>query len=110
MANFYKGTEIKFAFTITAEGFDMDTDDFDLEVASPRDSVTGSKSGSSTSGGSEDLSIKKEDDTWYAIANTEKLSKGDLRVIATAHITDASAYDGVRNEIAVASLGTLLLP
>lgn len=110
MANFYKGTEIKFAFEITAEGFNMDTDDFDIEVASPRNSVMGSKTGSSTSGGSEDLSIKKESGTWYAIAKTEGLSKGDLRAIATAHIPDTSAYDGVRNEVAVASLGTLLLP
>lgn len=110
MANFYKGTEIKFAFTLTAEGFDMDTDDFDIEVASPRDSVIGSKTGASTSGGSAGLSIKKEDDTWYAIADTSTLSKGELRVIATAHINDTAAHDGVRDEVTVAPLGTLLIP
>ena len=111
MATFYKGTEIKFVVELAAEGFSMDAHDFDIEVASPRDSIKGSKVGTGTSNqGSEDLFINKEDDKWVVVADTSKLSKGDLRVIATAHTPDVSASDGIRNEIAVQPLGTLLIP
>ena len=118
MANYYQGTEIKFKIELTAEGFTMDTDPFDITVASQRSSVTGSKtiavtgasSDSDKKQGSAELSIVRESDGWYGIVETDALSKGELRVIATAHITDTSAYDGVRNEVAVAALGQLLVP
>ena len=111
MATFYKGTEIKFVVELAAEGFSMDDDDFDIEVASPRDSIKGSKVGSGTSKqGSAALALNKEGDDWFAVADTNGLSKGEIRVIATAHIPDVSASDGVRNEIAVQTLGTLLIP
>ena len=48
MAEYYKGEEIKFAINIDAPGFDMDTDDFEIEVASPRNSVKGYKDASKT--------------------------------------------------------------
>lgn len=43
MATFYKGDEIKFAVKLEASGFDMDTDDFDIEVKSSNTSVKGYK-------------------------------------------------------------------
>ena len=36
MATYYKGDEIKFAINLEAQGFSMDDDDFEVEVASPR--------------------------------------------------------------------------
>lgn len=111
MANFYKGSEIKFKVELTAEGFSMDDNDFDIEVASPRGSVKGSKTGTATTNqGSVALALNKEGDDWFAVADTNDLTKGELRVIATAHIPDTSASDGVRNEIDVQVLGTLLTP
>lgn len=114
MANIYKGTEVKFKVELTAEGFSMDNNDFDIEVVSPRGSVTGSKTGSIadnnvTSNGN-GVVIFKESNSWYAIADTTDLAKGDLRVIATARIPDTNADDGIRNDVAVASLGTLVIP
>ena len=117
MANFFKGSEIKFTINLQAEGFSMDEDEFDIEVASPRSSVVGHK----TPGGEDptDVVIFKETvtpeqgdpvDVWYAIVDTQNLNVGDMRVIATAYITDSDANDGVRNEIAVASLGKLVNP
>lgn len=116
MAIFYKGAEIKFLIELTAEGFSMDDDDFDIEVASPRDSVIGYKDATKSS--DTDVVIFQETVTsggnsasaWYAIVDTKNLSLGDLRVIATAHVIDPNANDGVRNDVAVAPLGKLLNP
>lgn len=113
---FYKGDEIKFAISLEAPGFSMDDDDFDIEVKSGSTSVKGYKGETS-----QDLVIFKETDsssssseeesgTWYAIVDTKNLAVGKMRVIATAHIQDANANDGVRDSIAVSSLGQLMEP
>lgn len=111
MANIYQGDEKKFAIELTAPGFDIDTDDFDIEVKSPKSSVKASK-GAST----EALVIFYETVTpqegdpykqWFAIVDTTSLSTGELRVVATAHIPDTNANDGIRRESDVQVLGTL---
>jgi hypothetical protein len=107
----YCGDEKKFAIELTAPGFNIDDDNFDLEVRSRKASVQASK-GAST----EDLLIFYETVTpqegepykqWYGIVDTTKLIKGQLVVIATAYITDANASGGVRKETAKYVLGTL---
>lgn len=107
----YCGDEKKFAIELTAPGFNIDTDDWDLEVASPNAKVEASK-GAST----DDLMIFYETVTpeqgeaykqWYAIVDTTKLIKGQLVVTATTHIPDANASGGIRNETAKYVLGTL---
>ena len=115
MAKFYKGTEVKFSINLTAQGFSMDDDDFEIEVVSPRASVKGYKTPSQ--GSPTDLIIFRETDsdsssseetgTWYGVVDTSKLNVGEMRVIATAHIPDLNANDGVRDDISVAVLGTL---
>ena len=127
MTQIIKGTEQKFAINLTAPGFSMDTDDFEIEVASPSESLKGYKN--PPAGASTDVIIFKETEThevtdpeteevteettstWYAIVNTAAFTKiGDLRVIATAHIPDVNANDGIRNDIQKAALGTLINP
>ena len=112
MATFYKGDEIKFAINLEAPGFDMDTDDFEIEVKSGNTSVKGYKTppaGTTTPA----LVIFKETQEgeatsqWYAIADTATLATGTMRVIATAYIVDANANDGIRKNIAVQPLGQL---
>ena len=107
----YCGDEKKFAIELAAPGFDIDTDDFDLEVRSPKASVKASK-GAST----EDLVIFYETVTpaegdpykvWYGIVDTTKLIKGQLVAIATAYITDPNASGSVRKESAKFILGNL---
>jgi hypothetical protein len=128
MANtFYKreeiGDEVKFAINITAPGFSMDDDDFEIEVSTPKASVKASKReptvdllifrepelGSSSDSSSSDSSSSEETQpgTWYAIVDMSKLSPGEVRVIATAHVYDPQANDSIRNMIAVTTLGTL---
>lgn len=111
MATYYRGTEIKFTINATAEGFSMDDDDFEVEVATGRNSsVKGFKDATKTP--ETDVVVFKESDAWKAIVNTSKLSKGAMRVIVTVKIPDANANDGIRSEIAVDSqhLGELVEP
>ena len=106
----YQGDEKKFSIELTAPGFDIDTDDFDIDVKSPKVTLHASK-GAST----EQLVIFFEEDetthekTWYAIVDTTTLSAGEISVIATAHVPDTNANDGIRRESAIATLGTLKL-
>jgi hypothetical protein len=120
------GDEVKFAINITAPGFSMDDDDFEIEVSTPKASVRASKreptvdllifrepelgsdSDSSDSSSSDSSSPgETQPGTWYAIVDMSKLSPGEVRVIATAHVYDPQANDGIRNMIAVTTLGTL---
>lgn len=129
---FYKGEEKKFAINIAAAGFDIDTDDFDIEVTNKKESFVVQKTGEPTEQGiwtNEDgsLVVFFETETvetpaeepggeptvntvkhWFGIIDTQFFtSVGQLDVIATAHIVDEKAYDGVRNVIDVKTLGTL---
>lgn len=111
----YKGEEIKFAINIEAPGFNMDTDDFDIEVKSGNTSVKGYKDSSK----SQDTAVRvfketkneqEEDNGWYAIVNTATLAIGQMRVISTAYIVDANADDGIRKSIDVKNLDKLVEP
>lgn len=120
MADFIKGTKVKFAINIEAQGFSMDRDDFEIEVMSPRESAKGYNS--PKLGNSSGIVIYKETktaedsdsseegtmSTWYAILDTANLSVGQLRVVATAYIPDENDIDGIRKEIATARLGKLV--
>ena len=125
MANFFIGDEIKFAINLQAQGFSMDDDDFDIKIVHPRGYIEGTKE----EGGSQDQKLiiyregpvesassgeneesessgEPEQGTWYCIVDTTGFARGDLKVVATAHVVDVNASDGVRNEIATAVYGT----
>ena len=124
----YKGDEIKFSIELTAQGFSMDDDDFDIEVVSARGgSVKGSKN--PPAGSDTDVIIFSEEKettippaeeggepttetstVWYAIVKTEKLETSELRVIATAYVPDTHADDGIRKQTAVKVLDNLKNP
>jgi len=128
MANYYKGDEIKFAIDITAPGFDIDTDDFEIEVATRRSKVTGYKNvekqedtavvifresalpDSNSDSSSSDTSQEDGNGQWFAIVDTSTLDAGEMRVIMRAYITDANANDGKRVNVDVKPLGTLINP
>jgi hypothetical protein len=99
MATIYKGTELKFKVELTANGFSMAENDFEVEVKSGKTSVTLAK---------EDLIVNSGD--YYGIVPTDTLAPGEVKLVATAHIPDSDADDGVRNEVAVTSLCTLVKP
>lgn len=100
---FYKGDEIKFSIDLQAPGFSMDDDDFDIEVKSSRGGTPAAASKESPAQDGS-LVIFKEEGTWYAIVDTTNLAAGDLTVVATAHIPDAHANDGIRRQSDVKAL------
>ena len=129
---FYQGEEKKFAINIQNDGFDMDTDDFELEVTNGKESFSVLKTGEPSEAGiwaNEDgsLVVFYEEETvevpadepggeptqntvknWFAILDTQYfVNMGALTVIVTAFVIDAKAYDGVRNVIDEKPLGTL---
>ena len=118
----YKGTEVKFGINLAAPGFDMDTDDFEISIVSAATSISGAKgnpdssskirifSEPSDSSGESSDSSGESGSNWYAIAETDTLKTGVLKVIAKAYIPDANAADGIRTEVAVAELGILANP
>lgn len=108
--SFYKGDEVKFSIDLQAPGFSMDDNNFDIEVTS---SGGGSEKASKNAPSADNaLLIFKEteggEDTWYAIIDTTKLGVGDLYVIATAHVPDVNANDGVRRQSAKQKLGAII--
>lgn len=129
---FYKGEEMKFAIGIKAAGFDMDTDDFELEVTNNKESFSVTKTGQPDERGTwknEDgsLVVFYEEETvtippaeeggepttetvknWFGIIDTQYfINVGELKVISTAYVIDAKAADGVRKCIGIDNLGTL---
>ena len=123
-ASAYLGEEKKFAITIVADGFDIDTDDFELEVNNGKESFTVLKTGQPDEQGrwkNADGSLlvfyeEKQTETpaeepggeptvtttksWWGIIDTQFFHKtGDLFAVSTAYITDAKACDGVRKVI-----------
>ena len=109
----YKGTDIKFAVKLTADGFNMDTDDWDLLVVSGRTRFPISKSDCervpALSDDPDSSDSEEEEGTWYAIVKTDNLAVGQLNVISTAYIVDAAAEGGVRKDVDVAKLTKLEL-
>ena len=131
MANYYRGSEIKFKLELEAEGFDMDRDDFKIDVVSGNTMVSGDKFNSQAS----DTTIPEEarlaviifrdpaqpdssnssdsiddEDGWYAIVNTTTLAVGDMKLVAWAYVPDGNADDLIRTDIAVTIIGRLINP
>ncbi len=96
MATIYKGTELKFKVELTATGFSMADNNFEIEVKSGKTSVVLAK---------EDLVVNQGE--YFGIVDTSELAPGEVKLIATAHIPDSDADDGMRNEVAVVNLCTL---
>ena len=99
MQKIYRGTEIKFKIELESGGFDMLRDDFDLEVVSGSSRVKLSKD-----------DLYEEDGVYYGYVNTDELQTGQVKVIATAYVTDKGASGGVRQEVSVAQLCNLVNP
>jgi hypothetical protein len=118
MAKVYIGEEKKFAINLSAQGFSMDDNDFDIEVVVAGQSEKGNKANSIEGSPivifSEDVTPQEGDPfkQWFGIIDTSVFDKsGESKVIATAYVPDTHADDGIRKEIAVSKeLGQFVLP
>lgn len=92
--NAYIGTELKYAFTITAEGFSMEDDDFSIEVTNGRKSIVIPK----------DECFKDEHDQWYFTFDSTLIGTGMIRAIFRAQVPDEDFDDNFRGEVAKVDL------
>lgn len=83
------GTGLKFAVTITAEGFSMDDDDWKVVFQCGRKSVEVTKA---------DASIG-EDDTFFVNVDTSLLGAGTLTATTYAYVPDEDWEGGFRTEV-----------
>lgn len=83
------GTGLKFAITITAEGFDQAEDDWKVVFQCGRKSLELTKA---------DMSIG-EDETFIANVDTSLLGAGTVSVITYAYVPDEDWEGGIRTEV-----------
>ena len=92
--NYYIGTDLKFAINITAEGFDMDTDDYEIILRCGGKRITVPKS----------EIVVGENNTHYLLVNTDEFTGGTLRMVVKAQVPDDDFDDGYRAEVAAIDL------
>ena len=100
------GTLLKYKVEITAQGFSMDEDDFEIEVRRGKSSVIikkedlivnpveieveGSGSGEGTT---------ETVNEYYMLVDTEALGAGKYEVVTRAFVPDSDAPEGIRTEL-----------
>lgn len=96
----YLGEELKFAVNITAQGFSMADDDFDIIVSVGKIKQTYNK-----------LDLVVDDQgNYYLLVDTTAFKKGDMYATIYAYVPDPDFDDGFRTEIDKVKLTTLIAP
>lgn len=91
--NYYVGTDLKFAITLTAEGFDMDDDSYHIVVVCGDKRVTVDKS-----------DIVSDGSDHFLLIDTSQFGPGIVRMIVYADVPDSAFSDGTRREVAAMDL------
>lgn len=84
----YKGTDLKFAINIDSPGFNMDDDDFTIELINGRRKVIIDKD-----------NMVHGDDGWYLCFDSSEMGSGDITIVVYAHVPDDDFEDGIRTEV-----------
>ncbi len=84
----YLGTELKYKVTMTATGFDMDTDDWEVTIVRGATKRTFTKS-----------ECVQGQDGWFVCFDTKDFGAGNYYAIMTAFVPDADFDDGYRKEV-----------
>lgn len=92
----WSGTELKYLVEITAAGFSMATDDFNIVLSRGSHSVTFEKSDLVTDG-----------ENYYLVFDTAQFRTGDLYYTITAYVPDNDFPDGLRTEVFKKRLTTI---
>ncbi len=86
---YFVGTDLKFAITINCEGFDMDSDEYELQLRCSNKKVTLQKS---------DIVLGDQGEH-YLLVDTTQFPSGTLRLIVTAKVPDDDFDNGIRREV-----------
>lgn len=85
----FVGTKLKFAITISSPGFDINEDDFTVDIRRGSKSIHFEK---------DDL-VVDEHDQYYVCFDTAELGSGLIEAIITAFVPDDDFDDGIRTEV-----------
>jgi hypothetical protein len=92
----WDGTGLKFAVTMTCEGFDMDTDDWTITVVRGGRRVVFTPDSASR----ETVETEGVESTqWYICVDSSDLGPGELHIIFDAFVPDDDFESGIRHEI-----------
>ena len=94
---FYVGEDLKFQITLVAEGFNQDSDRYDLEF----------HCGNYVHTYTQDDVVKGADGNHYLLIPTSTLAPGMMRMVITAYVPDADFQSGIRKEVEAVNLGPL---
>lgn len=91
---YYIGTDLKFSFTVTADGFNMDEDDYEVVLICGGTKVTIEK----------DDVVTGTDTNHYLLVDTTLFPSGTLRAVVYAKVPDSDYVSEVRREVAAEDL------
>ena len=92
--HYWVGTDLKFAIEITADGFDMDDDDYSIVLRCGLKTMELTKSDIVEGGNGEHL----------LLVDTTQFPSGTLRMVVYAKVPDEDYDSNVRREVAVKDL------
>ncbi len=107
---YYIKTDLKYRIEINATGFDMDTDDFTIEVHNGRNVYTFTRedllyvSDLEAESGEDGIGLAEG---WYLTINTSDFVPGMVWMSVQASVPDDDFPTGFRNEVTVAPLCNL---
>lgn len=90
MEKYYIGSDLKFALTITSQGFDMDVDNWTAKVTCGNKSITFSRGNGAIIDGN---------GQWYLTINTKDLGIGSYYLVVEIDVPDEDFDDGLRHEV-----------
>lgn len=93
---YYIGAGIKLLINITASGFDIDTNDYDIIASCGGKTVTYTQEDIYVSGGNH-----------YLCIDTELFKPGNLKLVIVAKVPDDAFSSGIRKEVDVKLVGPL---
>ena len=96
---YYIGTDLKFQITLTAEGFDQDTDRYDVQFICGSYSHTYSSENGDFATGA--------DGNHYLLIPTSNLNPGVMKMVITAYVPDLDFDAHVRKEVESITLGPI---
>lgn len=95
---YYVGEDLKFKITLTADGFDQGTDNYEIDFYCGDNTVKHFTQADMKTG---------LDGDYYLLINTKGMQPGVMRMVITAHIPDNDFPDHFRDEMESISLGPL---
>lgn len=95
---YYVGEDLKFKITLTADGFEQSTDNYEIDFYCGDNTVKHFTQADMKTG---------LDGDYYLLINTKGMQPGVMRMVITAHIPDNDFPDHFRDEMESISLGPL---